>query len=439
MTMTQIDTKNRLKSADFYKRLCEVIPSGVGSPTRAFKYVAEDPLVVSHAHGDVIYDVDDNEYIDYHMSWGALIHGHAHPAVTEALQRRICAGTSYGLSCTLEDEMARLIVKHMPSIEQVRFVASGTEATMTALRVARGYTGREYIIKFTGNFHGHADFLLVQGGSAMVGITPTATSAGIPEDSIKYTICLPYNDIEAARQLLRSAEYRDKIAAVIVEPIAGNMGTVPATPEFLTMLREETTLCGAVLIFDEVINCFRVALGGAQFIYGISPDLTCLGKVVSGGTQAAAFGGKREIMQVLAPSGPVYQAGTLTGNPLAMEAGIQTIKLLEQPGIYELLEYKAQLMLGPVQELLKSKNAPACIQRVGSMFTFFFGRSSVCNMEEAQKCDDVLFKKFFSHLFQHGVLVAPAHYEASFISTVHSDEHLLYTRDVMMDFVNHVF
>ncbi len=429
----------RTKTAELYKKLCEVMPGGVGSPTRAFKYVHEAPIVVERGEGDKIYDVDGNGFIDFHMSWGALIHGHAHPSITKALQKRVADGTSYGLSTALEEPLARKLVRNMPSMEQVRFVASGTEATMTAARVARGYTGRDYIVKFTGNFHGHADFFLVRGGSGMLGNTPTATSAGIPQDAIKYTLCLPYNDIETTRRTLNSAEFRDKIAAVIVEPIAGNMGVVPANPEFLKMLREETAKTGALLIFDEVISGFRVGLGGAQALYDISPDLTTLGKVMAGGTQAAAFGGSRKILEVLAPQGPVYQAGTLTGNPLSMEAGFQTLKMLEVDGTYEELERKASFLLDPIQERFAAKAAPACVQRVGSMFTIFFGKTEITCMEEAQDLDLELFKKFFSHTFAHGVLLAPAQYEASFISTVHSDAHLKYTRDVILDFIDQTF
>ncbi len=437
--MTTITTQDRPCCAQSFNKLTEVIAGGVGSPTRAFKYVDEAPIVVKRGAGDMIYDVDGNGYIDYHMSWGALVHGHAHPAVIGGIQRRLADGTSYGLSCPLEEELARLIVSNVPSVEKVRFVASGTEATMSALRVARGYTGRDYVIKFTGCFHGHADFLLVRGGSAMIGQTPTASSAGVPADMVKYTLCLPYNDVEATRDVLNSPEYRDNIAAVIVEPIAGNMGVVPGTKEFLTMLREETEKTGALLIFDEVITGFRVALGGAQQLYGIKPDLTCFAKVMGGGTQTAAFGGAQEIMDVLAPKGPVYQAGTLTGNPISMEAGIQTLKLLEAPGVFAELERKACLLLEPVAERLERKGAPACVQHVGSMFTLFLGRTEMTCMEDAPGLNDSLFRRFYSYLFARGILLAPAQYEASFISTVHTDEHLIYTRDVILDFIEQTF
>lgn len=436
MAKTIISQQDREKCAQGYSKLCEVMPGGVGSPTRAFKYVDEAPMVVARGKADKIYDVDGNRYVDFHMSWGALIHGHAHPRIIEGITRVAEDGTTFGMSCMHEEKLARKLITNVPSVEQVRFLSSGTEAAMTALRLARGYTKRDYIIKFTGCFHGHADFLLVQGGSAMVGNTPTSSSLGVPQDFIKYTLCLPFNDVEATRKVLRSAEYRDKIAAVIVEPIAGNMGVVPAKQEFLDMLRKETTQCGALLIFDEVITGFRVALGGAQELYGITPDLTCFGKVVAGGMPAAAFGGPKKIMEALAPKGGVYQAGTLSGNPVSMEAGIQTLRLLEVDGTYDELERKARLLLDPIEERLKAKSAPACVQRVGSMFTLFFGTTEMTCMEDAPKLDDKIFRRFFSYVFARGVFLPPAQYESSFISTVHTDKHLEYARDVILDFID---
>jgi glutamate-1-semialdehyde 2,1-aminomutase len=387
----------------------------------------------------MLYDVDDNAFIDFHMSWGALIHGHAHPAIVRAIEQQAVLGISYGLSCVQGEQLARLITKCVPFVERVRFVASGTEATMTALRVARGYTGRDYIVKFTGCYHGHADPLLVRGGSGMVRINPTASSAGVPLDSIKYTLCLPYNDLDAARQLLSSAEFRDKIAAVIVEPVAGNMGVVPATREFLQLLREETAKIGALLIFDEVITGFRVALGGAQSIYGIRPDLSCFAKVLGGGTQTAAFGGSKQIMDVLAPQGPVYQAGTFTGNPLSMAVGLESLRLLQSPGVYEELERKTQQLITPVQERLRDKKAPACVQRVGSMFTLFFGVNALQNMEQSSGLDDRLFRQFHHFVLTRGILLPPSQYEASFVSTVHTEAHLIRARDIFLEFIDLTF
>lgn len=424
--------EHRQLSQQCFKDLCKVIPGGVNSPVRSFKGLGISPLVVDRGSGDIIYDVDGNDYIDYCGSWGPLIHGHAHPAIVSAAYQRMLMGTTFGITSAIEEQLARKVVELMPSIEKIRFVSSGTEATMSAARLARGFTGREFIIKFTGNYHGHADFFLVQAGSGVVGLTSTSSSSGIPDEIVQHTICLPYNDTEACRNVLLNAQYKNKIAAVIVEPIAGNMGCVPGTESFLKMLREVTQSIDAVLIFDEVISGFRVALGGAQALYGITPDLTCLGKILGGGFPAAAFGGRREIMDRLAPIGTVYQAGTLSGNPVAMAAGLQSLRMLEVDGFYEELERKANMITLPVKELFKKKNIQACVQQVGSMFTIFFGRNHVASIEEGRTLDLTEFAKFFRYLFMNGVYIPPAQYEAWFVSSAHTDEHLEKTRDLIL-------
>lgn len=334
---------SRLISEAIYKNLCEVIPGGVNSPVRSCLKMGQLPMVVDRAYEDQLIDADGHTYIDFCGSWGALIHGHAHPAILEAVKVRMDKGTSFGITTSIEGELAHEIVKLIDSIEKIRFVSSGTEATMSAVRLARGVTKREVIVKFSGNYHGHADHFLVQAGSGVLEVSPTASSAGVPEEMVKHTINLPYNDVESCRQLFNHPDYRHCIAAVILEPIAANMGVVPASHEFIRYLRSATEEMGALLIFDEVINGFRVGLRGAQEYYSIKPDLTCFGKIIGGGFPAAAFGGRREVMDQLAPLGSVYQAGTLSGNPVAMEAGLQSLKLLQRPGFYEELQAKTDL------------------------------------------------------------------------------------------------
>lgn len=427
----------RTISQTIYEKLCEVIPGGVNSPVRAFKGLDRTPVIAERGAGDLIYDADGNEYIDYCGSWGALILGHAHPAVQDAVLKRISLGTTFGMTTECEERLARKIAGHVPSVEKIRFVSSGTEATMSALRLARGYTNRDLIVKFAGNFHGHNDALLVQAGSGALGQTPTSSSKGIPEDIVRCTVCLPFNDVDACRAFFGSEKAKNA-AAVIVEPVCGNLGVVPGTPEFLGILREESQRMGALLIFDEVINGFRLGLSGAQGLYGIQPDLTCFGKIIGGGFPAAAFGGKAEIMDFLAPWGPVYQSGTLSGNPVAMEAGYQTILQLEGPGVYEELERKARLLTDPVVELIQKKDLNAVLQRVGSMFTLFFGQKRVRNMQDALHLDGEDFKRFFGYMLDNGVYIPPAHQEAWFVSTVHSEEHLMQTRELILDYLNHL-
>lgn len=418
---------------EVYERLCEVIPGGVNSPVRACKNILATPLVAESASGDTITDADGQSFIDYCGSWGALIHGHVNPHIMEAVQKRMMKGTSFGVTTEIEEKLARKVVVNIPSVEKIRFVSSGTEATMSAARLARGYTDRDLVIKFNGNYHGHADLFLVNAGSGVFNLTPTSSSEGIPADSIKNTVSLPYNDVDLCRNFIR--KYSDRVAAVILEPIAGNMGVVPSTKEFVDMLRSETEVHGIILIFDEVMSGFRVGLQGAQGYYGIQPDLTCFGKVIGGGFPVAAFGGRQEIMDHLAPEGNVYQAGTLSGNPVAMEAGFQALSLLECDGFYDELERKTQIITTPVKEYLDKNAINACVQKAGSMFTLFFGKKIVENMEDASELDVEQFNTFFRHMYEKGIYPPPSQYEAWFVSMAHTEEHLEYTRDVILDFL----
>ena len=422
----------RKKSIKTFSELQSVIPSGVNSPVRSGLAVGISPLIVDHGVGDTLVDVDGHTYVDYCCSWGALIHGHAHPYVVNNVQHQVTRGMSFGACSPLEERLARKVIDAVPSIEKVRFVSSGTEATMTAARLARGFTNRDVIVKFDGNYHGHADLFLTKAGSSAM-----STSAGIPKDAVKHTVSLRYNDVAECRQFLLDPKNRNYIAAVIVEPIAGNMGVIPASQKFLTMLREVTHAIGALLIFDEVITGFRVDRGGAQALYKIQPDITCLGKIIGGGMPAAAVGGPAEIMDVLAPQGNVFQAGTLSGNPLAMEAGYQTLLLLESPSIYGDLQRKADIITQPVQEHFESLGLEACLQQVGSMFSIFFGVTKVSSKEDLTSLDTDTFARFFQALFHSGIFIPPSPYESWFISTVHTEEHLEKTRDAIIDFVEH--
>lgn len=426
----------RHQSALFQQRISQLIPGGVNSPVRNCAEVLDTPLIVERGEGDTIHDIDGNQYIDLCCSWGALIHGHAHPTILQRIQQQAVLGTSYGITCPAEEVLARRLIDLVPSIEKVRCVSSGTEATMTAARLARGYTGRDLIVKFSGNYHGHADFFLVQAGSGVMHLSSSSSSAGIPRAVVENTLSIAYNDIAQFEQVVRDPSYRHRIAAVIVEPIAGNMGVVPPKPGFLESLRELTREIGALLIFDEVITGFRVALGGAQQLYGIDPDLTCLGKIMAGGLPAAAVGGKREIMDCLAPLGNVYQAGTLSGNPLAMAAGDQALKMLQLPGVYLELERKTNIITKPVASLIADRGLAACIQQVGSMFTLFFGATQVENRDDALRLDKEAYKRFFVHLFNHGIYIPPCQMEACFVSMVHQESHLEKTRDLFLDYLS---
>lgn len=426
----------RTKSQTVYDKLCQVIPGGVNSPVRSCKGVEQLPMVVERGSRDLVFDTDGYSYVDFCGSWGALIHGHAHPEILAAATARMALGTSFGITTEIEEQIASKIVSLIDSIEKIRFVSSGTEATMSAARVARGSTGRDLIVKFDGNFHGHADFFLVRAGSGVMELNKTASSAGIPDSFVQATISLPYNDEKVCKEFLLDPANRNRIAGVILEPIAANMGVVPATESFINMLRSVTSEIGALLIFDEVITGFRVALGGAQTLYAIKPDLTCFGKIIGGGFPAAAFGGKREIMDCLAPLGSVYQAGTLSGNPVAMAAGLQALTLLEAHNFYSDLEHKTKILTGPIQDYLNAHpELQICLQERGSMFTLFFGSRKVSNGAEAQQCDGKLFGKFFRYLFANGVYIPPLQWESWFVSSVHSEENLLKTRDLVLAFL----
>ncbi len=419
----------RKKSKKIYEASCKVIPGGVNSPARAFLSMGIHPLIVTKGKGDTIWDEDGHTYIDYCGSWGALILGHAHPKVVKAAKKQIGYGSSFGISTKVEKEIAALIVDLIASIEKIRFVSSGTEATMSALRLARGYTGKNKIVKFSGNYHGHHDSLLVQAGSGLFHVNSQASSLGVPPEMVKDTIILPYNDVNALHEYIGN-----DVAAVIVEPIAGNMGVVPATNDFLKTLREVTEEKGAVLILDEVITGFRVGLGGAQTLYNITPDLTCFGKIIGAGFPTAAFGGKKEIMDCLAPLGGVYQAGTLSGNPVAMQAGLAALKEISAPNFYNELQAKTDKLLLPIENALK-ETKKGCLQKQGSMFTIFWGTDKITCKEDLKKIDEETFKRFFFHLLDQGIYIPPSQYEASFVSIAHTDENLEKTKTAVLDFL----
>lgn len=395
-----------------------MLPGGVNSPVRAFKSVGLTPIYMDHGAGSHIYDIDGNSYIDYVGSWGPLIMGHAHPEVVKALQETAAKGTSFGTPTLLETQMARLVAERVPSIEVVRMVNSGTEATMSAIRLARGYTGRSKIMKFEGSYHGHADSLLIKAGSG-VATLGLPDSPGVPESIAANTITVPYNDLESVQ--LAFERFGEEIAGVIVEPVAGNMGVVPPQPGFLEGLRRITTEYGSLLIFDEVMTGFRVHLHSAQGLFGITPDLTCLGKVIGGGLPVGAYGGKREIMEQIAPSGPIYQAGTLSGNPLAMIAGFTTLSLLT-PEVYDRLERLSAKLQAGLEANAKEAGIPSVINRVGSMVCPFFTNEQVVNYDTAKSSDLDLFRRYFAALVQEGINIAPSQFEGMFVSGVHTDE-----------------
>lgn len=412
--MPKLDTTT---SADLFARAERIIPGGVNSPVRAFRAVGCSPLFIREASGATITDADGNRFIDYVGSWGPMILGHAHPAVIEAVRRAAERGTSYGAPTVLEIELAEALIDAFPSMELVRLVSSGTEAVMSALRVARGFTGRDRIVKMEGCYHGHSDSLLVKAGSGLATFG-TPDSAGIPADFARNTLVVPYNDQKALRQVFE--EHGNEIACVIVEPIAGNMGCVPPLPGYLEAVREVTADSGALLIFDEVITGFRVAYGGAQELYGVKPDMTCLGKIIGGGLPAAAFGGSSEVMKKVAPLGSVYQAGTLSGNPLAVTAGLEMLKLLKQINPYaELERLSAKLELG-LREA--AGGIPTTINRVGSMMTAFFTEGPVTDWPGAAKSDTERYARFFRAMLEGGIYLAPSQFECAFVSVAHSDE-----------------
>jgi glutamate-1-semialdehyde 2,1-aminomutase len=425
---------DRQKSLEIFRNAEEVIPGGVNSPARAFRDVGILPLIAKRGKGDLIYDEDDNAYIDYCCSWGALLFGHAHTDVIAKVREQLEFGTSFGIATKIEEEIARHIVERIPCIDMIRFVSSGTEATMSAARLARGFTGRTLIVKFDGNYHGHNDTFLVKAGSGATRLDHKPSSQGIPQGFVDQTVSLSFNDVEGTRQFLR--EHGDKIAGVIFEPIAGNMGVVPGSRAFIEMLREETQAMGALLIFDEVITGFRVSEIGALALYHVEPDLICYGKIIGGGLPAAAFAGRQEIMDFLAPVGPVYQAGTLSGNPLACQAGLITLSMSQKEGFYEALQQKADRLLDPIRELIKERGLPVCINQVGSMFTLFFGVNQVECQSDLQQCDFEMFKCFFLYLFERGVYIPQSPFEAAFISMAHTEAHLDKTSELISAFLH---
>jgi glutamate-1-semialdehyde 2,1-aminomutase len=412
---------NLSTSLELFNRAVNLIPGGVNSPVRACKSVGADPVFIDRAEGCLIFDVDGNRYIDYIGSWGPLILGHRHPAVMDAIVSVLERGTSFGAPIDLEVQLAEKVVEAVPSVEMVRMVNSGTEATMSAVRLARGATQRDVVIKFDGCYHGHADTLLVAAGSgvATLGIPG---SPGVPDSIARHTLSLPFNDTDSLKEVME--KQGDSVACIIVEPIAGNMGLVPPEKDFLETLRELTDRFGAILIFDEVMTGFRVAYGGAQTLFGVHPDLTCFGKIIGGGLPVGAYGGRLDLMSKVAPQGSVYQAGTLSGNPVAMAAGIATLEQLQKGGFYEALDKKADRLLSGLEQAAKKAAIPAQAKRVGSMLGFFFNDKEVKNFDDAKTCNLDRFSAFYNGLRQKGVYVAPSQFEALFVSIAHDTEHI---------------
>jgi glutamate-1-semialdehyde 2,1-aminomutase len=414
-----------------YAQLCAILPAGVNSPARAFTGLGMQPLVVRAAQGAELVDLNGNRFVDFCGSWGAAILGHSPPEVVRAASAQLARGTSFGFTSLLEGQLAQRVSRHYPSMARLRLVSSGTEATMTAVRLARAFTRRERILKFNGNYHGHSDGFLVQAGSAVAACSPTASSRGVPRGVIENTWSLPYNDCTAIEELFARAG--EEIAAVIVEPIAGNMGVVAGTPAFLQTLRRLTRAAGSLLIFDEVITGFRVGLGGAQGLYAITPDLTCLGKIIGGGFPLAIVGGSMQIMEQLAPLGEVFQAGTLSGNAVAVTAALATLDVLEEPGFYEDLQQKTDLLCQPIERLIARGGLNGCLQRVGSMWTLFLGQRSLQNMEEVKKTSLTAFGKFFHRLYAEKILLPPSPYEAAFVSRAHSEKQVQRVAAIICD------
>ncbi len=409
---------NNAKSLAAWQKSQQFIPGGVNSPVRNFNKVGGSPLFIQRGKGSKVYDIDGNEYIDYLASWGPLILGHAHPSILEAIQGAAENGTSFGAATALETELAELIVDACQSIEIVRLVNSGTEATMSAIRVARGYTGRDKVIKMAGCYHGHVDSLLAEAGSGVATFS-VPECIGIPADFTRHTLVVPFNDADAVRRVVEANP--DQIACLILEPIAGNMGVIPPHDGYLQELREITAEHGILLIFDEVITGFRVAYGGAQSLYGVTPDMTCLGKIIGGGMPVGAYGGKKEIMESVAPLGGVYQAGTLSGNPLAVSAGIAMLKALSEPDVYDQLETRAAALAEGLQAATKRHRIDAWHSRVGSMLMFYFTNEKVVDYKDVQTSDTERYAPYFWNLLEKGVYVAPSQFETGFVSSAHSE------------------
>jgi glutamate-1-semialdehyde 2,1-aminomutase len=413
------------RSEQLFQQAQKTIPGGVNSPVRAFKSVGGTPVFIDSANGAYLYDVDGKKYIDYIGSWGPMLLGHNHPAIREAVIKAAEKGLSFGAPCPAEITMAETICELVPSMEMVRMVSSGTEATMSAIRLARGFTGRNSILKFEGCYHGHADSLLVKAGSGALTLG-VPNSPGVPADFAKYTLTAEFNNLEQVKQIF--AEQGADLACIIVEPVAGNMNCIPPAPGFLEGLRALCDQYGAVLIFDEVMTGFRVALGGAQAYYNIKPDLTTLGKIIGGGMPVGAFGGRRDIMQHIAPLGGVYQAGTLSGNPIAMAAGLAALTEIRKPGVYDVLTAKTTQLIEGLAAVAKEVGIPLATTQVGGMFgVFFSNEAQITNYQQATQCDITAFKRFFHLMLDQGVYLAPSAYEAGFLSIAHSDEDLAYT------------
>jgi glutamate-1-semialdehyde 2,1-aminomutase len=409
------------KSIELFNKAKLLMPGGVNSPVRAFKNINGNPIFFERAEGAYLFDADGNKYIDYIGSWGPMIMGHSHPAIVNAIKEQAERGTSYGAPTSLESDVASLIIQCIPSIEKIRMVNSGTEATMSAIRLARGFTNKDKIIKFEGCYHGHVDSLLIKAGSG-VSTFGLPDSPGIPKDLAKHTVTCKYNDVEGFLSIFNSI--KDDLAAVIVEPIAGNMGFVPGNHEFLETLRECTQSNGSLLIFDEVMSGFRVSLGGAQEVFNIEPDLTALGKVIGGGLPVGAFGGKAKIMNYLAPEGPVYQAGTLSGNPLAMAAGSTLLKLLIKDNPYQMLEMQAKKLLSGIKKVMDDNQVPFSTNQIGGMFGFFFSTNLPQNINDVSETCDKTFSTFLNACIKNGIYFAPSKYEAGFISTQHAEDEI---------------
>lgn len=420
-TDLEIEAIQNEESRRLLEKARQIIPGGVNSPVRAFNAVGGDPLFITRARGSRIHDADRNEYIDFVSSWGALIHGHAHPVIVEAIRDAATRGTSYGAPTPGEVELAEMICASIPSIEMVRFVNSGTEATMSAIRLARAFTGREAILKFDGCYHGHADSLLAKAGSGLATLG-LPDSAGVPAAAVQNTIVAPYNDLQATKALFD--RHPQRIAAIIVEPVAANMGVVSPAPGFLEGLRDLATANGTLLIFDEVITGFRLGLDGAQGLFKIRPDLTCLGKIIGGGLPVGAYGGRRDVMSLVAPLGPMYQAGTLSGNPIAMAAGIAALRLLRESNPYAALDRKASTLCDALRNAASRAGVPVTINRAGSLFTAFFTDTRVTDYASAKQADTRAYARFFRRMLHRGVSLAPSQFEAAFLMTAHSDADL---------------
>lgn len=412
-------SNRRPRTSELFERAQKILVGGVNSPVRAFRAVGGTPLVIDRAAGSRVWDVDGREYIDYVCSWGALILGHAHPDVVAAIANQAQRGTSYGMTSPLEIELGEMIARAIPSIEKIRFVSSGTEAAMSAIRLARGFTRRDLILKFVGGYHGHADAFLAEAGSGLATLSISA-SPGVPDAFARLTLNAPYNEVEAVERLF--AAHAGKIAAVIVEPVAANMGVVPPAAGFLESLRRITSRDGALLVFDEVITGFRLTYGAAQKVFSVQPDLTVLGKIIGGGLPVAAYGGRRDLMEMVAPLGPVYQAGTLSGNPLAMRAGLATLPKLQEAGFYHSLNAKAQYLANDLRDALRQSGISGWVNISGSLLTLFFTPDRATDYAEAKRSDVKLFARFFSEMLSRGVLLPPSQFEALFVSAAHTSD-----------------